>query len=119
MNHYKEARKRKGISQAMLSAQIGVYQGSISQWEIGKTEPDVQNILKLADLYGVSTDYLLGRTDNPLSAIPADTPYMKVTPFEKTIVEAYRDLSTAEQVIVCRILGLMHPAESRIKANRA
>ena len=44
---------------------------------------------------------------------------MKVTPFEKTIVEAYRDLSTAEQVIVCRILGLMHPAESRIKANRA
>ena len=99
MNHYKEARKRKGISQAMLSAQIGVSQGSISQWEIGKTEPDVQNILKLADLYGVSTDYLLGRTDNPLSAIPADTPYMKVTPFEKTIVEAYRDLSTAEQVI--------------------
>ena len=119
MNHYKEARKRKGISQAMLSAQIGVSQGSISQWEIGKTEPDVQNILKLADLYGVSTDYLLGRTDNPLSAIPADTPYMKVTPFEKTIVEAYRDLSTAEQVIVCRILGLIHPAESRIKANRA
>ena len=44
MNHYKEARKRKGISQAMLSAQIGVSQGSISQWEIGKTEPDVQNI---------------------------------------------------------------------------
>ena len=45
MNHYKEARKRKGISQAMLSAQIDVSQGSISQWEIGKTEPDVQNIL--------------------------------------------------------------------------
>lgn len=119
MNHYKEARKRKGISQAMLSAQIGVSQGSISQWEIGKTEPDVQNVLKLADLYGVSTGYLLGRTDNPLSVVPADTPYMKVTPFEKAIVEAYRGLSTAEQVIVCRSLGLMHPAESRVKANRA
>ena len=46
-------------------------------------------------------------------------PYLEVTPFEKTIVEAYRGLSTAEQVIVCRSLGLMHPAESRVKANRA
>ena len=49
----------------------------------------------------------------------SDTPYLEVTPFEKTIVEAYRGLSTAEQVIVCRSLGLMHPAESRVKANRA
>ena len=119
MNHYKEARKKKGISQAMLSAQIGVSQGSISQWEIGKTEPDIENVLKLADLYGVSTDYLLGRTDNPLSAVPVDTPYMKVTPFEKTVMEAYRECTDTEQAMICRMLGLTHPAESRVRANRA
>lgn len=35
-----------------------------ANWEYGLREPDHQNLIKLADLYGVSTDYLLGRTEN-------------------------------------------------------
>lgn len=38
-----------------------MHRGSYAKYETGTNTPTVENILKLADLYGVSTDYLLGR----------------------------------------------------------
>ena len=107
----KEMRENRNLSQAALSKRLSISQSTVASWEVGTREPSLQHI--------ETVDYLFGRTDIPLTVYKTDTPYLEVTPFEKTIVEAYRGLSTAEQVIVCRSLGLMHPAESRIKANRA
>lgn len=118
MNVFKEARKRKGLSQKELGEIIHVSQGSISQWEIGKTTPDLKTIIALADLYGVSTDYLLGRTKNPLSIVPCDTPYVEVTPLEKRILDTYRALSEVEQMMICRMLRIEHPAEIRSRAKK-
>lgn len=118
-NVFKKLRKSRGLSQKALGDRLGLGQGTISQWEVGRTMPDLQTVIELADFYGVTTDYLLGRTDNPLSIVPRDTPYIEVTPFEKTILETYRSLSEIEQTVVCRSLGLTHPAEQRVKANRA
>lgn len=119
MNVYKKLRKTRGLSQIQLADRLGLSQTTVSQWETERTTPDVKMIAVLCDFYGVSADYLLGRTDNPLSIVPRETPYVEVTPFEKSILEAYRALPKAEQTVVCRSLGLIHPADERAKIKKA
>ena len=66
MNRFKELRLNAGFkSQNELAKILFVNQTAVSQWERGVTTPSQQILLKLCDLYGVSTDYLLGRSDYP------------------------------------------------------
>ena len=58
-------RKEKGWSQEDLALQMGVSRQSVSKWESMSSLPDLDKIIKLSNLFGVSTDYLLGCTDNP------------------------------------------------------
>jgi len=60
-NLLKMYRKRAGYSQKEVADLLHVTQGAVSSWEAGRWEPDQQNLAKLADLYGVTTDMLLGR----------------------------------------------------------
>ncbi len=55
------SRKQKGLKQGDLAAFLGVAQSTLSGWENGKFEIDDKNKIKLADFFGVSVDYLLGR----------------------------------------------------------
>ena len=61
----KALRLSNGMTQAALGKVIGVGPDSICIYEKGKHYPEVRNLMILADYFGVSTDYLLGRTDNP------------------------------------------------------
>lgn len=117
MNVFRDIRKRRGVSQKELGESVHVSQTSISQWETGKTYPDVNTLVKLADFYGTSTDYLLGRTQNPLSMIPGDTPYVECTPFERSLLESYRKADQVTQSNIALLLGMISPAELRAKAN--
>lgn len=64
MNRFKELRVKNGYkTQQDLAAVLFVNQTAVSQWERGVTIPSPPILLKLSELYGVSTDYLLGRTD--------------------------------------------------------
>lgn len=58
-------RKNKDITQEELGRQIGVGKTTISNYETGYSSPDSDTLTKLADIFGVSTDYLLGRTEEP------------------------------------------------------
>lgn len=57
-------RKNNNYSTRELASELGVSQSSISLWEKGDRKPDYENIVKLASIYGVSTDYLLGNENN-------------------------------------------------------
>lgn len=59
MNKYKKLRKEINISQSELAGILGVSQTAISQWETGKYYPDVSTLKALAEIFCVSTDYLL------------------------------------------------------------
>ena len=61
----KDLRTRNGMTQEALGKIIGVKYDSISIYERGKNYPEVRNLIVLADYFGVSIDYLVGRTDNP------------------------------------------------------
>ena len=56
----KELRKAAGISQAKLGAICGLTKATISQYEIGNREPDISTLLRIANYFNVSVDYLLG-----------------------------------------------------------
>lgn len=64
MNKIREIRKSKHISQQRLAAMLNVNQTAISQWETGKTYPNIDTAAKLADIFGVSMEYLLGKDDD-------------------------------------------------------
>lgn len=61
MNRIAELRKLNKISQSAFGKAIGVAQNTISQWERGTREPDLTMLKKIADYFGVSSDYVLGR----------------------------------------------------------
>ena len=54
-----ELRKKNGWSQEELAGQLGVSRQSVSKWESAASIPDLDKILKLSQIFGVSTDYLL------------------------------------------------------------
>jgi transcriptional regulator with XRE-family HTH domain len=54
-----DLRKKNGMSQEDLAHQLNVSRQSVSKWEAARSIPDMDKILNLADLFGVSTDYLL------------------------------------------------------------
>lgn len=54
-----ELRKREGLSQEELAQKVGVSRQAVSKWESARSTPDINKILALSELFGVSTDYLL------------------------------------------------------------
>jgi transcriptional regulator with XRE-family HTH domain len=52
----------KGYTQKQIATYLGISQNTYSQYEVGTLNYPVDVVVKLADFYGVSTDYLLGRT---------------------------------------------------------
>ena len=61
----KELRVQKGISQLKLALALNTNQNTISRYETGEREPGINELIKIADYFNVSVDYLLERTDNP------------------------------------------------------
>lgn len=58
-------RKKRGITQISLQMQTGIEQALISKFENGERIIPTESLIKLADFYDVSIDYILCRTDNP------------------------------------------------------
>ena len=63
MLRLKEIRNENRYSQQKLSEQLGVSRSTVAMWENGSSQPDNDMLLHLADIFDVSTDYLLGKTD--------------------------------------------------------
>ena len=61
----KEIRKARGISQLKMALDLNTNQNTISRYETGEREPGIDELIKIADYFNVSVDYLIGRTENP------------------------------------------------------
>ena len=57
----KELRNRSGMSQEKLAEKVGVSRQAITKWETDRGAPEMENLLALSDLFGISVDELLGR----------------------------------------------------------
>jgi len=64
-NNLRKLRKERGLTQINLQMKTGIEQALLSKYETGERLPPTDTLLILADFYGVSLDYILGRTENP------------------------------------------------------
>ena len=65
MNIIRDLRKSQGLMQKELAEMLQVAQNTLSTWELGKYDPSIKALNQMADIFGVSVDYILGRTDEP------------------------------------------------------
>lgn len=85
-------RQDKGITQEELAKLIPVDQSMISYYEKNKKKPSTEVLEKIADIFDVSVDYLLGRTDDP-------RPVEEITDAHQRIEEALADDPEAENLL--------------------
>ncbi|MCD5029078.1 helix-turn-helix domain-containing protein [Enterococcus asini] len=60
----KDLRKKRSLTQSQLGEKLNVTKASISGYENDTRSPDRETLVKIAEIFNVSTDYLLGRTDD-------------------------------------------------------
>ena len=70
MNRIKELRTARKLNQSQLAQVIGIAQPTLSGWETGRTQIDYDNLIKLANFFETSIDYLLGQTPDLASIVP-------------------------------------------------
>lgn len=54
-----ELRTEQGLSQRQLAKILNVSQGTYNNWENGKTQPSIEDLIKISGIFGVSVDYLI------------------------------------------------------------
>ena len=64
-NNLRKLRKAKGYTQVALQMKTGIEQALLSKFENEERTPPTETLIRLADFYNVSIDYILCRTDNP------------------------------------------------------
>jgi transcriptional regulator with XRE-family HTH domain len=69
----KELRTKKGLYQKELAERLGVGRSTVAAWETGSKRPEGRTLEQIADLFSVSVDYLLGRTDDLQGTYIEDT----------------------------------------------
>ena len=73
-NRLKELRRSFGITQKELASSLGIAQPTLSGWETDRFQIDYDNLVKLADFFGTSIDYILGRNVIEQTTIPDLSP---------------------------------------------
>lgn len=97
LENLKALRERAKITQKQLADAIGVSQQSINKYENHNIEPDIQTLIKIAEYFNTSVDYLIGHTDHP-----ADN--RSLTTEEASLLKAYKGLSRKQQLCIKTII---------------
>ena len=93
----KKSRERLNLTQLIVASELGVEVGTLSGYERGYRKPSPEVIAKLSEIYQVSSDYLLGLTDDPrpyignsedVLAAHKENPFADVTDEEARMIEA-------------------------------
>lgn len=91
----KKLRNKKGISQQMLADAIGTSQQSINKYENHKIEPDIETLIKIADYFETSVDYLTGHTD--IDRVIENVRQYDLGAAESELIDNYRKLSPKQR----------------------
>ena len=96
-------RKRAGWSQEELAAQLGVSRQSVSKWEGAQSVPDMQKVVQMSRLFGVTTDYLLKEELGEPEPAPAESaaPLRCVTMEQAADYLALRQAAAVAVFITC------------------
>lgn len=89
----RKLRNELGLTQEELGAKIGQTKSNISKYETGALEPSLQALGLLSDIFDVTIDYLVGKTDIRKQALPAEKDYCElVSSFDSLSEESKKEL---------------------------
>ena len=103
-------RKRKNMTQIDLANLMDVKQYVVSSWEIGRSEPNISQIIKLSDIFKIPTDYLL---DRPIIMASSENEYNKVIEninkdfkddFTKDLIKLFEDIPNNKKEKIINIV---------------
>lgn len=87
-----ELRTEKGLSQRNIAKELHISQGTYNNWENGKTQPSIEQLIVLADLFDVSVDYLIGHSDDYGTVGTGTAPALSSE--EQKVIACFRALSS-------------------------
>lgn len=90
MKDLRKWRERKGFSQKEVAISLGVAPPQISKWEAEATEPSLENLIKLSELYDVTLDEIVGHSQ----------PAWALTPEERDLLRIFRQLNPRGRSLV-------------------
>ena len=95
-----ELRTEKGISQRETAKLMQISQGTYNNWENGKTQPSIEQLISLASLFEVSVDYLVGNTDEYGTIKGTNS----LSSQERELLKCFRAFNDEEKVALLTIL---------------
>ncbi len=98
----KSLREEKQLSQAKLAFALGVGVGSVGMWESTQEIPPAKKLVKIADFFDVSLDYLVGRSDSKNALVR--TQHVPFSSVEERLIENFRRLPAQSQEYVFGIV---------------
>lgn len=91
MNRIRDLREDRDLRQIDVSLATGIDQKTLSNYETGKTRPDSDALIRLADFFGVTIDYLVGR--NTKSSVSRQEVAARLTRIQKELESIKSDLN--------------------------
>lgn len=90
---FKEARRRSGLTQREVSEATHIALGTLRRWEQGVNEPDVDSLVRISRLYGVTVGQLVGVDDGAAPSLPPD---------EQLLLDLYRSTDARGKAAIMR-----------------
>lgn len=89
---FRQLREETGVSMKQVADAVGVSDAAVCKWENGNAEPKVSYLIKLAEYFECSIDYIAGKTNDFGMATHAEPP-LKLTQKEKKLINSFRQLT--------------------------
>lgn len=103
MEQLKKLRQSHHLSQQKLADEFHISQQSIWKYENALSEPDIHTLIRFANYFNVSVDYLIGNTNIPAKADAVSD--KQLTPMESALVQNYRCASDKMQKLIFDLLN--------------
>lgn len=102
MKNLRLLRQQKNLSQQKLATALQVSQQSVYKYENGLTSPDFKTLMRMADFFDTSIDYLVGYTDIPHKIEPMTE--HKLNPDEEELMLKYRRLPASSRKLTQMVI---------------
>ncbi len=100
----KDLREERQLSRAQLAKIVGSCERNVGRWENGESEPSCNFLIKLADYFNVTIDYIVGREDDFGNAVNANEKDDKPPTRERQVLALYSKLDESQQQDVLTML---------------
>lgn len=102
LENLKALREATGTTQKQLADAVSVSQQSINKYENHNIEPDISTLIRIADFFHTSVDYLIGHCDR--RELTGAVYSVSLTPEERKLLDGYKRLSPREKQSICLVM---------------